>query len=46
MFNVVVVRVSVIRGMKEDVKGGMERDYVGIVRTWDCPYSGGGCVRE
>ena len=32
----------------EDVKGGgwnwMERNYVGIVRTWDRPYSGGGCV--
>ena len=27
-------------------KRGMERDYVGIVRTWDRPYSGGGCVRE
>ena len=36
----------VVRGVKEDVKGGMERDYVGIVRTWDRPYSGGGCVRE
>ena len=46
VFNVVVVRVVRQRGVKEDVKGGMERDYVGIVRTWDRPYSGGGCVRE
>ena len=36
----------VVRGVKEDVKGGMERNDVGIARTWDRPYSGGGCVRE
>ena len=36
----------VVRGVKEDVKGGMEHNDVGIARTWDRPYSGGGCVRE